>query len=272
MKNPGKDITIHANGINICYDDSGGEGIPLIFIHGFPFDKSMWQPQADFFKMKRRVITYDIRGYGKSLSNKDEETISLYADDLVNLLDVLDIPRVIACGLSMGGYILLDAVNRYRERFEGIVLSDTQCIADSPEAREKRHQTIQQIESEGTTNFAEGFIKNIFCADSLEHKKPITEKIKNVILSTKPATIIATLRALAGRIERCSTLEILDIPTLVICGKEDKITPVVQSEFLKNNIPGSTLALIAAAGHMSNLEQPDIFNSHLARFLDTLTR
>jgi len=268
----GKDITIHANGLNIRYDDLGVGGTPLLFIHGFPFDKSMWQPQLDFFKTGSRVIAYDIRGFGKTTVSMEEASMSLFADDLVEMMDVLEIPQVIACGLSMGGYILLDAVSRYPERFKAIILSDTQCIADSPEGKEKRYKTIELIKSVGLNNFADGFVKNIFCTESLENKKDLVEKIKQVILSTTSETVIASLMALAKRNERCTDLAKINVPALIVCGKEDKITPLAQSEFMHAHIADSVLAAIENAGHMSNLEQPENFNRHLADFISGLRK
>ncbi len=266
----GKDITVHANGITICYDDQGVEGTPLIFIHGFPFDKSMWSPQVDFFKRTHRVIAYDLRGFGKSTFTDEETSISLFADDLVNLMDILEIPQAIVCGLSMGGYILLNAVNRYPQRFKAIVLSDTQCIADSEEGREKRFSTITQIKAEGTQNFADAFVKNVFFSNTQINKKELVENIKQVILSTSPEIITSTLKALALRDESCYVLDNINIPTLVLCGEEDKITPLSQSVFMHDHISSSILASIAEAGHLSNLEQPAIYNKHLSNFLSTL--
>jgi 3-oxoadipate enol-lactonase len=126
-----KNLYVDINGITICYDDFGKGLLPIIFIHGFPFDKSSWQPQLDFLRQTHRVIAYDIRGFGNSTSGKEKESIRLFADDLIQFMDALEIDKAIVCGLSMGGYILLNAAFRYPERFEAIVLSDTQCIADS---------------------------------------------------------------------------------------------------------------------------------------------
>lgn len=272
MQINGKNITVHANGIAICYDDLGVGGPPIIFIHGFPFDKSMWNPQVEFFKKTHRVIAYDLRGFGKSTRGNEEQNISLFADDLVKMMDILEIPNAIVCGLSMGGYILLNAVNRYPQRFKAIVLSDTQCIADTDEGREKRYKSIEQIKAEGTSAFASSFVNNAFCSSSLIGKKEIVENIKQVILSASPEIIVSTLKALAIRNESCSSLDNIDIPTLILCGKEDKITPVLQSVFLKEHISSSILATIDDAGHLSNLEQPEIFNEQLSNFISGITK
>jgi len=263
----GKDININLKGVTICCDDFGTGDVPVIFIHGFPFDKSSWQPQMEFLKHTHRVLAYDIRGFGKSTAGEENLSISLFADDLVELMDVLQIDKAVACGLSMGGYILLNAVNRYPERFEAIVLSDTQCIADSAEGKEKRYKTIDQINAEGLTDFAEAFVKNVFCPDSLNTKKELVEKIRNIILTTSPITITGTLKALAQRPEMCSTLNEILIPVLVLCGEEDTVTPLAQAEFLNRNIANSEFGTIDNAGHLSNLEQPDEFNRCLTPFI-----
>lgn len=265
----GRDININLKGVTICYDDFGTGNIPVIFIHGFPFDKSSWQPQMEFLKYTHRVLAYDIRGFGKSTPGQENMSISLFADDLIEMMDVLQIEKAVACGLSMGGYILLNAVNRYPERFEAIILSDTQCIADSSEGKVKRYKTIEQINAEGLTAFTEAFVKNIFCPESLDTKKDLVEKISDIILSTSPITITGTLSALAQRPEMCSSLNEIFIPVLILCGEEDTVTPMTQAEFLNRNIANSELYSIGKAGHMSNLEQPDEFNRYLSTFISS---
>ena len=265
----GNDIQIHVNGTTLCYDDVGKGSIPILFIHGFPFDKSSWQPQLEFLSKTHRVLAYDIRGFGKSTEGTEKASIRLYADDLVKLMDALQIQKAVVCGLSMGGYILLNAVSRYPERFEAIILSDTQCIADSAEGKEKRYKTITQIEEGGLTDFTEGFMKNIFCKESLETKKVAVEKIKSIVLSTSPATVTGALRALAERDETCSMLDQVSVATLILCGKEDVVTPPAQSERMHAEIKNSTLRILEKAGHLSNMEQPDEFNRSIIHFLST---
>jgi 3-oxoadipate enol-lactonase len=255
------------NGANICYDDFGEGETPIIFIHGFPFDKSSWQTQLDFLRKTNRVIAYDIRGFGNSTGGQDKISIQLFANDLIKFMDTLAIKTAIVCGLSMGGYILLNAVHQYPERFKAIILSDTQCLADSAEAKDKRMQTIAKIETDGLQNFADGFIKNIFCKESIENKKGLVASIKNIMLNTPPQTITDTLMALAQRAETCSALKQITVPALLLCGSEDKITPPEQAEFMHSNISDSTFYIINNAGHMANMEQPDVFNKHVVEFI-----
>jgi 3-oxoadipate enol-lactonase len=266
MQTATKDRQVQVNGITISYEDSG-TGQVIIFIHGFPFNKSTWQPQIEFLKKSYRVIAYDIRGFGKSSLGDEVISIDLFATDLVKFMDALNIEKATVCGLSMGGYILMNAVSRFPERFDAIILSDTQCIADSEESKEKRYQTINQVEAKGLDEFAEAFVKNIFTKKSLEVKKDIVEEVKNIILKTSPKTITETLKALAQRRESCNLLKTVPVPALIICGKDDTVTPLSQSELMFNTMPNATLHSIDDAGHMSNLEQPEIFNEHINNFL-----
>jgi 3-oxoadipate enol-lactonase len=267
MERSVKDRSIQLDGITITYDDAGTGKVPVIFIHGFPFSKTTWQPQMEFLQKSHRVIAYDIRGFGGSTLGNEVISIDLFATDLIRFMDALKIEKAIVCGLSMGGYIVMNAVGRFPARFEAIVLSDTQCIADSAENKEKRYKTIRQIEEEGLEKFAETFIQNIFSKNALEHKRTVVEEVKNLILKTSPQAITATLKALAERRESCNTLKQINIPALIICGKEDLVTPLSQAELLNNSLVNSTLQPIEKAGHMSNLEQPDIFNEHIHNFL-----
>jgi 3-oxoadipate enol-lactonase len=213
-----------------------------------------------------RVITYDIRGFGKSTSGDEKISVSLFADDLVKFMDALQVPKAIVCGLSMGGYILLNALNRYPERFAAIILSDTQCIADSSEAKEKRQKNIDLISGGGLNQYVETMIANLFYSESLSTKKEVVEDLKKVMLSTSPKSITDTLHALANREEMCYKLEKIIIPTLIISGKEDKSIPFQQSSFMHQQIPRSILQLIDKAGHLPSLEQPEEFNRLIKDF------
>ncbi len=257
---------LRINNVKICYTDSEINNPVIIFIHGFPFDKSMWNLQKEFFKSRFRVITYDIRGYGKS-TNSGIASIDIYANDLIALIESLNLKKVIACGLSMGGYILLNAVSRFPEKFQAMILADTQCVADTPEVMEKRMNAIRQIERDGLDDYAKSFVGNVFSKDSLVNRIQAVEDIHRVILSTQASAITGTLNALAHRSETCSSLEKINMPVLILCGREDAITPVAQAEFLNNRIKNSVLHIIGNAGHLSNLEQPDDFNRYILDFL-----
>ncbi len=263
--------TISINGLNISYHESGASSTPVIFLHGFPFNKSAWEPQMEVIGSQYRMINYDLRGFGNSDADAQAFSMDLFADDLIHFMDAMHIPTAIVCGLSMGGYIILNAVDRYPERFKAIILCDTQCVADTPEGVEKRFKTIEQINANGLNEFTEGFLKNVFYAETFTRKPETVEQIRNIILSTPVTTVTNTLKALAERRETCSILNKIQIPTLIICGKEDKITPPEKAQFLHENIADSELHIIENAGHLSNMEETEIFNDRLKNFLDALS-
>lgn len=251
----------------MSYDDVGEGKVPIIFLHGFPFDKSMWKNQVNYLKLAYRLISVDLRSFGKSSAGHKKLNIDLFSDDVIQLMDVLEIDKAILCGLSMGGYIALNTISRYPERFAGLILCDTNCIADSKKMKEHRYKTIYQIEAEGINDFAEEFIENAFRRDSFVLKREVVKKIEATILSNTKQVITEGLKALSKREETCSALSSIKVPTLIICGRNDKITPVQQSEFLHRHIKNSELKIIERAAHLSNLEQPDVFNEHLLDFL-----
>ena len=263
----GTDISIRINDITTCYDDLGKSRVPIIFIHGFPFNKSTWKPQMEYFRKTHRVIAYDIRGFGKSTIGKEKLSIGLLADDLISFMDALEIKKAIVCGLSMGGYVLMKASYHYPHRFEAFILSDTQCVADTFEIKEKRHQAIVKIRTGKLKEFTESFIKDAFCNESLINKKDIVEKIRSTILSAPPLTVASMLAAIAERKEMCTGLSNIKSPSLIICGKKDKITPISASELLQSKLPHSKLEIINKAGHLANLENPEDFNQKLFGFI-----
>jgi 3-oxoadipate enol-lactonase len=266
----GYNLTITLNDFHLSYDDVGEGSTPIICLHGYPFDKTMWQGQLDYLKSSNRIIACDIRGFGKSTDEDSHLSIDLFSEDLIAFMDKLNIDKAIVCGLSMSGFIALNALNRFPNRFEALILCDTQCIADTVEVKEKRYRIIDDIGVNGVTDFNEGFIKSVFHKDSITNKKELVEQLRSVVFSNSKHIISQGLVALAERSETCSTLNMITVPTLIICGREDEVTPLAQSEFMHATIKGSILHVIDDAGHVSNLEQPDEFNKHLLDFLTAL--
>lgn len=266
-KSKGYNLSISVNDFDLSYDDVGEGNIPVIFLHGFPFDKTMWELQLEFLKFTYRLIACDIRGFGKSTDEYTPLSIDLFTDDLIKFMDKLQIEKAIVCGLSMGGYIALNAVKRFPCKFVGLVLSDTQCIADTAGGKEKRYKVIEDIRENGASKFNEGFIKNVFHQDSPVNKKEIVEQLTEVVFANSQDIIIQGLMALAERSETCSSLDEINIPTLILCGREDVVTPLAQSESMNAAIKGSKLQIIENAGHVSNLEQPHDFTKYLSEFL-----
>ncbi|MDH4473950.1 MAG: alpha/beta hydrolase [Fluviicola sp.] len=266
----GTNLIAVIDNFDLSYDEFGEGNTPIIFLHGYPFSKAMWQGQLEFLKSKHRVIACDIRGFGRSKDEESTLSIDLFADDLIAFMDKLTIEKAVICGLSMGGFIALDALKKFPNRFEALILCDTQCIADTDEVKAKRYKIIDEITFSGVTEFNEGFVKSVFHKDSLATKSDIVERLRNVVFSNSQRIITMGLTALAGRTETCSILSKITIPTLIICGREDAVTPLEQSESIHATIKGSVLKVIDKAGHVSNLEQPDEFNKYVLDFLTVL--
>lgn len=262
-------LMIPVNNTSICYDDVGDGNIPIIFLHGFPFNKSMWHGQMEFLKFQHRLIALDIRGFGKSTDEDSELSIDLFAEDLIAFMDALSIEQAIICGLSMGGFIALNAVKRFPHRFVSLILCDTQCVADTPTIKEKRYKTIEEIKEKGVKEFNDGFIKSVFHEDSILNKKELVETLRRVVYGNTQHIITMGLTALAERSETCFSLGDIKIPTLIICGREDEVTPLEQSVHMHENIKYSILYVLDHSGHVSNLEQPHEFNKHLLHFVSS---
>ena len=262
---------IQVNGINVSYLDEGpANGLPVIFIHGFPFNKEMWKEQLSAFNEIHRVIAYDVRGHGESERGAAQFSIGQFADDLFFFMDALKIEKAILAGLSMGGYIALHAIQQQPHRIAGLILCDTQCAADSDEAREKRKKTIAFIQKNGLSVYAEESLKNLFAPASFTDKKDEVSFIKNTILKTPAENICFTLQALADRKETCSSLEQINVPVSILVGREDKITSPELAIKMQTLIKDSSLHIIEGAGHLSNLENPEEFNTHMKTFLAML--
>lgn len=268
MRKSGINLQENINNLKVSYNDEGPEGAPVVvFIHGFPFNKSMWDPQAEALKATFRVIAYDVRGHGNTDARTTDFSIELFVKDLLGLLDTLQLDKVVLCGLSMGGYIALKAIEKHPERFSALILSDTQCIADSSEAKAKRMAAIEKIKESGVEKYTTDSLPNFFAAESLRNKPAEVAKVKEMMLATSASVLTNTLLALANRQETCSKLSSIEVPTLIMVGKEDKITPPEAAQFMRDKIPNSTLVVLENAGHLANLENADQFNTQLEAFL-----
>ena len=259
------------NGGEIFYVDVGiSKATPIVLIHGFPFSHEMWDPQIEVLQKRFRVIAYDLRGHGKSGVGDGQYTLEFFVDDLLGLLDHLKIERAVLCGLSMGGYIALRTVERNPERVRGLILADTQAKADSNEAKLKRAAAIKSVKANGVKAYAEDFVKSVFAPQTLANNKAAVEKIRRIIQSNSSLGICGALLALASRTETTEALSGIKVPTLILVGEHDALTPPSASQEMRNKIPNSEIHVIPNAAHMSNLENSKEFNKHLLDFLGRL--
>lgn len=268
MGKAGNNIIMDINDISVSYNDSGPDNSKaIIFIHGFPFNKSMWDKQAAALKGNYRVIAYDVRGHGNTNAGDSIFSIDLFVADLIGLMDNLKLEKVVLCGLSMGGYIALKAIEKFPERFEALVLSDTQCAADTEEGKEKRLKTIEHIKEISVEEFADESINNLFAAESFLTKKDVIAAVKEMMVNTSKHSLINTLLAISERTNTCSKLQEINVPVLIMVGKEDIITPPANAWLMHGEIKHSKLTIIEHAGHVANLENSYEFNYQLKSFL-----
>jgi pimeloyl-ACP methyl ester carboxylesterase len=263
--------TARVRDIEMAYDDVGS-GPPLILLHGFPFNRSMWREQVEALSDRYRVITPDLRGLGETTGGGVDEpaTMNLMAQDVAELMDQLRISRAAIGGLSMGGYVALALVHKFRLRVRALILADTRPQADTDEARAVREQQAGKILAEGMDALADVMLPKILAPSTLTEQPLIVERLRRMITSTRAEGAAAALRGMAARSDRTFFLPDILAPTLIIVGSEDRITPPEDSEVMRREIRGSRLEVIEGAGHVSNLERPMQFNYALKDFLDAL--
>lgn len=271
MRYAEKKIRITVHNYMVSYHDEGPHDAPvIIFIHGFPLNKSMWDSQLEALKDKYRVIAYDIRGHGNSDEGNEAFSVDLLVNDLICFMDALEIDQTILCGLSLGGTIALNAAESHPERFYALVLSDTTCQADTPEAKKNRMNTLDSIRKEGVEKYAAESLKNLFTPDSFITKTKEIESVREMIIKTTKHSLCNTLLALSLRRETCSKLQEINIPALILVGREDQITPPDTARLMNENFKDSFMHTIEHASHLSNLENPDEFNFQLVNFVNSV--
>jgi len=257
------------NGLTLSYSDQG-TGTPLVFIHAFPLSQTMWQPQIDALANSYRVITIDLRGHGESDTVLWNDTLDDYAADVIGLLEHLGISQAVFVGLSMGGYTLFAIYRNYPDRVKAMVLADTRAQADSEEGKAGRRAMAQMAFNDGASAIGDLMLPKLLAPSTMEHHPEIVEQVRQMILQSPTAGIIVDLMAMAARPDSTDLLPNITCPTLVIVGEDDQATPITESQYIANRIPGSTFVTIPQAGHISNFEQPVAFNQALSTFLGTL--
>jgi 3-oxoadipate enol-lactonase len=256
------------NGVDIAYDDHG-MGLPVIFLHAFPLNRSMWKEQISALLNDRRyrLVALDWRGFGESLVGGDISTMEQLTEDVVGLMSVLGIQQAVLCGLSMGGYVALALLRKYPERVRGLILADTRAGADSEEAKANRENMARLVLTKGTGAIADLQIPNLLSASTHQHRPLVEQAVRQMIDTAMPVGVAAAQRGMAVRFDVHDLLAKITCPTLVIVGEQDVLTPPSVAHEYAAQIPGSQVVVIPEAGHLSNLEQPEAFLSAMRNFL-----
>ncbi|MET7567463.1 alpha/beta fold hydrolase [Streptomyces sp. NPDC005492] len=239
--------------------------IPLVLIHGHPFDHTMWTPQIEAFSPTRRVIAPDLRGYGPHPA--PAPALTRFADfttDIEALLDDLDVETFVLAGLSMGGQIAMDCYGRFPERVRGLVLADTFPAAETPEGVRTREAMADRLLHEGMGGYADEVLERMVAPTA---DPQVKAHVHGMMTATDPASAAAALRARAQRPDYRALLTRVHVPTLVVVGADDTYTPVSDAEAMHAALPDSTLHVIDGAAHLPNLERPKEFNEILGEFL-----
>ena len=244
-----------------------GRGTPLLLVHGFPLDHTMWQGQIDALCDRYRVIAPDLRGFGRSSIIPGLLTMQRMADDLAELLDALAIKEpIVFCGLSMGGYVAWQFAMRYRKRLARLILCDTRAVADNDETAANRISLANRVQKEGPGFVADTMLTKLFAPDSITTKAPYVEATRQVILRTNSQGIAAASRGMAQRPDVAVKLPELDVPALVICGQHDPISKPEEMREIAAQLPQGRYVEIAGAGHMAPLEKPAEVNAAIREF------
>lgn len=245
-----------------------GKGRPLLLVHGFPLDHTMWQEQIEDLSSSFRVLAPDLRGFGGSGVARETLTMSRLADDLAELLAAIGLDQpVVYCGLSMGGYVAWPFFERHRDRLDALILCDTRAAADTPDAAKGRYYLTERVLRDGTAAINDEMLRKLV-ADPVRKRSPEkVEQLRKVIERCNPESAAAALRGMAERPDKRDLLPRIDCPVLVLCGDQDQITPAAEMEAMAAEIPSATWQIVPEAGHMAPLENPAVVNDAIRRFL-----
>lgn len=257
-----KQLIIDGIAVNDC--DNGK--IPLMFSHAFPLNSKMWEYQVNEFKEKYRVITYDVRGLGKSNSIHNQFMMENYADDFIRIADSLNIHNINAVGLSMGGYIIQRALLKRQDLFRTLTLADTKLGRDTNEGLISRSAAIDKIHNGKRKEFIDDFVTKLISKDNFKNTN-LVNYVKEMIEENSDAGIAGSLLALATRTDNTGAFENINVPCLAITGESDILTPVQEAEYICREFKNCKLEIVEESGHLSNVENPESFNTKLKNFL-----
>lgn len=240
---------------------------PIIFIHGFPYDHTMWDKQIDELKPHYYCVAYDIRGLGESPIGDGQYTMESFVDDLETIISDLKLNKPILCGLSMGGYISLRAVERNESIYGGLILCDTRSASDADEGKIKRADNIRKINVHGVKQFVSDFVPMCFSVRSITDSNDEYTGVLNKSLNSNAIGVKGCLLAMAGRTDTTAYLSKIKIPTLLLCGEDDRLTPPDSMEVMAGQIPNAQFEIVPNAGHMAPIENASFVTSKIKKFL-----
>ncbi|MFJ5774869.1 alpha/beta fold hydrolase [Streptomyces sp. NPDC093094] len=251
----------------LSYEDKGTytSRVPLVLVHGHPFDRTMWAPQIETFSRGRRVIAPDLRGYGSSPVVPGITPLPLFARDIEELLDGLKVDTFVLGGLSMGGQIAMACVDLLGDRVRGLLLADTSAAPETEEGRRGRAAMADRLLREGLDGYADEVLEKMVAP----YADPgVKAHVHRMMTATDPQGAAAALLGRAERPDYRPLLTRVAVPALVVVGADDEYTPVADAEALHSALPDSVLRVVEGAAHLPNLERPAEFDRALAGLLE----
>lgn len=259
------EVTIESGTLSV---QAEGQGPPLLMVHGFPLDHTLWRNQVDAFAGSFLVIAPDLAGFGGSSLVAGTVTMADHADRLAELLDVLGVREPVhCCALSMGGYVAFEFWRRHPQRLRSLILCDTRAAADTPEAASNREKMAVEALREGAIVAERAMLPKLLAPDAPQRQPEVVQHVRQMIQGTRPETIAAAQRGMAVRADMTARLSEIALPTLLIVGEHDAISTPQEMADMSSRIPGSRLVTISGAGHLTPLEAPQAFNAALGSFL-----
>lgn len=258
------------NSLQMAYSDEG-TGHPMLFIHGYPLSRKIWEPQFNNLSDFVRLIAPDLRGHGESENIPGPYTMELLAEDLAALLDALEIrTKIVLCGLSMGGYVALAFQRKYGDRIAAMVLTATRAAPDSAEGKAARDQAAESAKKSGIEPIIEGLLPKLLAPESYKDDPALVERLGEIMRATSLEGVLGALEGMKVRPDARPDLEKFEFPTLILHGQEDQIIPIQEAKDMQAALPRGRLQLIPRAGHLLNMEQPALFNAAIRSFLSSV--
>ena len=254
------------NGVSLAVEVHG-EGPAILFVHGYPFDRTMWRDQVDSLEGYRRIAP-DLRGMGQSDAPDLGYGMGIYADDLAALLDALGVNEAVLCGISMGGYVIFEFLRRWRHRVRALILMDTRAEADSIEGRRARDAAAATARDGGAAAVGGAMLPKMLAPGSEERAPELVDRVRRMMAATPVAGMVGALAAMRDRHDSTGLLPTLaGLPTLVLVGEEDVLTPPDAARRMATLIPGARLVVIPGAGHLPPVERPSETTAEIREFL-----
>ena len=268
MTKPNKATLKRDEDLLMSYEDSA-DRVPILWIHGYPLSSLLWEIQVTELADIARQITPDLRGHGRSEPTAPPYDMALFADDCVRLLDHLGLEGpVVIGGLSMGGYVALELCRRHPQRVAGLILASTRAGTDTEAGKAGRDQAAATAKDQGVGAIVEGMLPKLLAPGTAAEQPGLVEYVRGMMLETSVEGVVGALAAMRDRVDSTNDLPEFDVPALVLHGADDQLIPIAEAELLAESLPDAELVIIPGAGHLPNLEQPDVFNDAVRGFLE----